>query len=150
MLKNMASKNVDLIMVIIANIINFIMVTIFISRPQGWERLETIVGLILISLIIPLSFIAIRNFQQRRDWWTFTLPMIMILFLILELLLDYILQLDFRQSWILGPYLLMYYLSEMMMIGYAFLCGKPQGAITLITYFMQLAASYYSYKMVGY
>jgi hypothetical protein len=38
----------------------------------------------------------------------------------------------------------------MGMIGYAFLVGRVFGFITLVTYFMQLAATAYSYAKVGY
>ncbi len=53
-----------------------------------------------------------------------------------------------QTAW-LGPYLLSYYLALFAMIGYAFLAGKPYGFVTLITYFINLAATFYSYALVG-
>ena len=49
----------------------------------------------------------------------------------------------------LGPYLALYYLGLLGMIGYAFGAGKLYGFITLATYFLNLAATGYSYSRVG-
>ena len=73
----------------------------------------------------------------------------MIAFLILELLLDYVLQIPFRETRLLWPYLALFYLSAWMMIGYTFLVNKTYGFITLVTYFLSLAATAYSYSQVG-
>jgi len=59
------------------------------------------------------------------------------------------LSLPFRSSRLLGPYLLLYYLSPMGMIGYAFLVSEAYGFITLATYFLNLLATWYSYCEVG-
>jgi hypothetical protein len=66
-----------------------------------------------------------------------------------EFVLDYWLELDFRHSRLLGPYLLLYYLALMGMIGYSFQVGRVFGFVTLATYFLQLAATGYSYRKVG-
>ena len=63
--------------------------------------------------------------------------------------LDYWLELDFRHSRLLGPYLLLYYAALMGMVGYSFLAGDAFGVVTLITYFVQLGATVYSYRKVG-
>jgi hypothetical protein len=73
----------------------------------------------------------------------------MVAFLVVEFVLDYWLKFNFRHTAWLGPYLLLYYLALFAMIGYAFLAGKPSGYVTLITYFINLAATYFSYARVG-
>ena len=49
----------------------------------------------------------------------------------------------------LWPYLLLFYAGQFAMIGYAFLVGRPAGAITLATYFASLGATWWSYRHVG-
>ena len=120
-----------------------------LSRPFGLERLERVIGSINLLLIIPLSIAVILNFIGQREWWTYGLPLIVIIFLIVELLLDYILQINFRETRLLWPYLALYYLSAWMMIGYTFQVSRQFGFITLITYFLSLAATAYSYSQVG-
>ncbi len=143
------ARTVDLVVFISANLFNLFIICIMLSRPFGLEYLEKVVGILNILLVIPLMTTAILNFAYGRDWWSFVLPLVMIAFLILELLLDYVLQIPFRETLLLWPYLILFYLSAWMMIGYTFLINKTYGLITLITYFLSLAATAYSYSQVG-
>jgi hypothetical protein len=69
-------------------------------------------------------------------------------FLILELILDYVLRLDFRHTRLLWPYLLVYYVALNAMIGYTFLVSEAFGFVTLATYLLGLLATWYSYSRV--
>ena len=146
---NVNQRTVDLVVFICANLFNLFIFFIMLSRPFGLERLERVVGILNLLLVIPLTIAVILNFNAGRDWWTYVLPLVMIAFLIVELLLDYVLQIPFRETRLLWPYLALYYLSAWMMIGYTFLVSKPYGFITLVTYFISLAATAYSYSQVG-
>lgn len=137
-------QTADLTMFVIANLVNLFMIGIFLCRPLGLKTLERSLGMTQIALIVPIAIVVIANLRARRDWWTVALPGLLIAFLLLELMLDYVLKVDFRHTRLLGPYLGFYYLSLMGMIGYSFGVGKPYGAVTLATYFMQLLATWYS------
>jgi hypothetical protein len=141
-------RKVDLAVFTLANLMNIIMVIIFLSRAAGAPH-SSIVGVIWVGFIIVLAVVVMLNVRGRREWWTIALPSLMIAFLILELILDYILQIDFRNTRLLGPYLLLYYAAILGMIGYAFQIGKSYGFITLLTYFMNQIATFYSYFQVG-
>ena len=80
---------------------------------------------------------------------TIVLPLLLILFFVVELMFDYILKLSFRKTKLLWPYLFLYYLALMAMIGYSFSIGKPFGFVTLGTYFLNLLATWRSYSKVG-
>ena len=140
---------VDTIMFVIANAVNLLMIGIFLSRPAGRRDVERVIGLILLVLALPAGAIAILNGVWQREWWFVALPALLVVFLALELVLEYILKLDFRHSRLLGPYLLLYYLALMGMIGYTFQVSELYGFITLTTYFFQLGATAYSYRKVG-
>jgi len=139
----------DTALFVIANLVNILMIGIFLSRPWGLKRLERVLGLVSITLALPLGFAVVMNALGGREWWTVALPSLLAAFLIVELILDYILRLPFRSSRLLGPYLLLYYLSLMGMIGYAFLVSEAYGFITVATYFLNLLATWYSYPKVG-
>ena len=149
MLSNINYRTVDLIVFLCANLFNLFITGIMLSRPFGLVKLEIILGIINILLIIPLSLAVVLNILGAREWWTYVLPLILIMFLIVELLLDYVLQIPFRETRLLWPYLALFYLSAWMMIGYSFLVSKSYGFITLVTYFICLAATAYSYSQVG-
>jgi hypothetical protein len=140
--------SVDRVVFSIANLLNIIMVVIFFSRIKGLPRLE-VVGLVWVAFIILLTIVVVLNIKGKREWWEIVIPLFLISFLILEVALDYILKLDFRNTRLLGPYLLMYYLSIMGMIGYSFRIGKAYGFVTLATYFLSQIAAFYSYFNVG-
>jgi hypothetical protein len=140
---------IDITIFIIANLLNFLLIGIFISRTKGLKKLERVLGLIIVSLILPIGVAVILNIHGRRGWWTVVLPAILILFLAVELFLDYILELNFRKTRLLWPYLFLYYLALMAMIGYSFSMGKPFGFVTLGTYFLNLFVTWYSYSKVG-
>ena len=127
---------------------NIIMVIIFLSRAAGGAH-SSIVGAIWVGFIVVLSIVVVLNIRGQREWWRIALPCLLIAFLILELILDYILQIDFRSTRLLGPYLLLYYAAILGMIGYSFQIGKLYGFITLLTYFINQIATFYSYFRVG-
>ncbi len=137
---------IDIGIFVIANLINLLLIGIFLSRPKGLKKVEHVLGLFLVAMILPVGVAIVLNILGEREWWTIFLPMILILFLKIELFFDYILKLNFRKTRLLWPYLLLYYLA---MIGYTFLISKPFGFVTLGTYFLGLFATWYSYSKVG-
>ena len=149
MIAELDFRIVDYALSAIANLVNILMIGIFLSRPRRLRRVEHALGIVLLTLAIPLTISIALNLVGKREWWTVVLPSLLVVFLTIELILDYILKLEFRNTRLLWPYLLLYYLSSWGMIGYTFLVGKPYGFITLVTYFLHLGATWYSYSRVG-
>jgi len=149
MLSNINYRTVDLVVFLCANLFNLLITGIMLSRPFGLARLENILGIIDLLLIIPLGVAVVLNFLGGREWWSYVLPLVLIVFLIVELLLDYVLQIPFRETRLLWPYLALFYLAARQQIRYTLLVTKSYGFITLVTYFICLAATAYSYSQVG-
>jgi hypothetical protein len=139
---------VDLVVVALANLMNVIMVVVFLLRVSRVGRLQ-VVGFVWGTLVLVLTGVVILNVRAKREWWTTALPLLLILFLIVELALDYVGKYDFRNTVLLGPYLSLYYVSILGMVGYSFLTKKRYGFITLATYFLSQTAAFYSYSRVG-
>jgi hypothetical protein len=139
---------VDLVVVALANLMNIIMVFIFYARTKGAQH-PLVFGFTWGAFIILLSATAFLNIKAKRKWWFIVIPLLLAGFLIVELVLDYVFQIEFRSTKLLGPYLGLYYISIMGMIGYAFLTEKKYGLITLVTYFASQIAALYSYIQVG-
>lgn len=142
-------QKLDLLVVVIANVLNLILTLIFLNRVFGRAEWEPWLGYGTLVMAIPLAAIAIANLAGGRSWAFWLLPLVMVAYLVVEFLLDYLLKLDFRHTALLGPYLLIYYLGLFAMIGYAFMVGRSFGFITLVTYFINLAATFFSYARVG-
>lgn len=140
---------VDLGVVLAANLMNLLLVGMFFLRAQKRPTAARTLGWLAVSMGIPLALALAYNLVMLRGWTFWLLPLITIAYCVLELVWDGILKINFRQGRLLGWYLGLYYLGLMAMIGYAFLAGKPFGLVTLLTYFLNLGATAYSFKRVG-
>jgi hypothetical protein len=139
---------IDLLVIVVANLMNLIMIPVFLLRVFKPDH-STIVVWVWVAFILILAAAAISNIRFRRAWWAVIFPLLLVVFLIVEVVLDYIAKYDFRSTWLLGPYLLLYYGSILGMIGYSFAAQKKTGFITLATYFLSQIAVLYSYFTVG-
>lgn len=139
---------VDMSLFIIANLVNLLLIGIFLSRVRGLKGVEYILGIIVVAMALPLGAAVTLNALGKREWWTIVLPLLVVLFCVVELMFDYVLNLDFRNTSLLWPYLLIYYLGLMGMIGYSFLIGRLYGFVTLSTYFLNFLATWYSYSKI--
>ena len=143
------TRTIDLVVFIIANMMNLLLTIMFLFRAVGKPNVGNPFGWVAVALAVPLGVVVVLNLLGKRDWAFWVLPLVTVCYCLFELLLDGILKVDFRHNRLLGPYLLSYYLGLMAMIGYNFLASKPYGFVTLVTYFINLAATAYSYSRVG-
>ena len=134
-------KRIDLIVVYLANLINVIMAFFFVARISALSQVENILGIVAMIMGFCLGYIAFINRKNKRDRWESYLLIPIFLFFIVELLLDYILDFDFRSTALVGPYILFYYVGLWGLIGYAFRFDKKWGFLTLVTYFLNMSLS---------
>jgi len=141
-------KTVDVGVFAVANLINLFLAVMFAARGRRDQRLEKGAGLAVVLSAFPLVAASVLNAVGHRSGWTWGLPLFMIAFCVVEYLLDYALKINFRNSRAVRPYLILFYLALLALIGYSFLLGKTYGYATLATYFLQLGATAYSYGRV--
>ena len=139
----------NLVLFLIINLFNLLTAVILLARTRGMAQLEYKLGLINVAMIVPVGAIIILNYMNQREWWMTILPLFFLAFLVLELVLDYVLKLNFRETQLLWPYLTLFYISQFVMIGFSFLANKQYGYVTLVTYFILLLATLYA-RMKGF
>ena len=147
----MSAQNIfaiDLTVFVSANLYNLFLTVVFLARTRGAKGLERRLGLLSVLLGIPLLTAAVLNASGQRDWWAIVLPLPTALHCLVELFVDYLRPSDFRQTRWLWPYLVLFYLGQWLLVGYAFLVSQTFGILTLVTYFICLAATFYSYRKV--
>jgi hypothetical protein len=142
-------RTIDLTVFVIVNLTNLLLTIMFLFRARGKPEVGSAFGWGAVVLGIPLLTTVVLNALGNRPWWTLVLPGLLVLYDAVEFGLDYLAKFDFRHSRWLGPYLSLYYLALMGMIGYTFAVGRLFGFITLSTYFVNLAATAFSYARVG-
>ena len=138
-------QTIDLTVVFLANLINILIAFLFLARMSNLTELENTLGIATIIMGFILGYIAYLNSKNRRDKWETYLLIPIFLFMIVELILDYIFVLDFRSTIIVGPYILLYYIGAWGLIGYSFRFEKKWGFINLWTYFIMMILSIYPY-----
>ena len=146
MMNEDGKRKLDLAVVVIVNLFNLMVVGLMLARVA---QIDYDLGVPLILMAVLLIAASQINLIGKREKWFTILPLIFGVYLLTEWLLDYVFKIEFRSTWLLGPYLLLFYAGQMGMIGYAFLVKKSYGALTLVTYFLSLAATAYSYVNVG-
>lgn len=52
---------IDITIFIIANLVNLLLIGIFLSRPRGLKKAERVFGLISVSIILPIGVAVILN-----------------------------------------------------------------------------------------
>jgi uncharacterized membrane protein YdbT with pleckstrin-like domain len=77
---------------------NLLITVPLLSRANGKSGMENIAGYIVNELILPLSIATVLNITSKRECWTIVLLTLVVVFLIEELILDYMLVLDFINS----------------------------------------------------
>ena len=138
-------NRIDLIVVSMANLINIIMVVLFAVRMSGLPHAEKGLGVVAMIMGFALGYIAFLNKKSKRDKWMTYLLIPIFLFFVVELILDYVLTLDFRSTAIVGQYILLYYVGLWGLIGYSFKFDKKWGFVTLATYFANMTLSILPY-----
>ena len=111
----------DFSLFLIANLVNLLVTGVFIARGNGYEQTEYVLGLAVVAMALPTMAFVVSNVIHQREWWTIVLPLPLILYCLVELLLDYVLKLDFRNTGLIWLYIPIFYLGLWGMIGYAFL-----------------------------
>jgi len=91
-------NRIDLIVVGMANLINIIMVVLFAVRMSGLPHAEKGLGVVAMIMGFALGYVAFLNKKSKRDKWMTYLLIPIFLFFVVELILDYVLTLDFRSA----------------------------------------------------
>ncbi|MHA2430257.1 MAG: hypothetical protein ACXACC_04390 [Promethearchaeota archaeon] len=139
---------IDLMEFIIINTFNLSVFALFLSRVKKPEISKKI-GIFSLLLGIPTLTIAIINLILQRDWWYWIFPLLLVGFILFTSIVDYIKKIEFRnprKKSILIPFLLLFYVSIILMWGLTWALGVIYGGITAITYFLQLFGAYYAGK----
>ena len=137
-----SKHSIDLLGSIIANVNNILLIGIFLARIYKYSKIEYWLGIIFILSIIPLTLMLLESFAFNREGLYYVQLILMMSFIVLELILDYLLKIDFRQNRsVLIPYVTLFYASFGGMIGIASHSGKQWTIITVITFLLMAAAS---------
>ncbi len=138
-------KTLDIIFFCSSITLNILISLLYIAAKFDNTKGLQVIGAITIFLIVPYTLILIGSLKQKEER-KITISLAIILFyLFLELLLDYILLIPFREILAIHiPYIIVFYAAEFSIIGVSFDKDKKLGFVVLITFFLLLGCLIYN------
>lgn len=137
-----SKESINLLGSVIANTNNILLIFLFLARIYKYPKVEYWLGVVFLLSIVPLTYMLIKAVESKRAIIYFVQLSLMIGFIVVEFLLDYLLKLDFRQNQnYVIPFLILFYASLGGMIGIASHSGKQWTVITVITFLLMTIIS---------
>lgn len=135
---------------VVAILINVLLIALFIARLSSRPRIEHWLGIIIILSIVPLSYLFITAIAIKRPLLYFIQISLMITYLVVEFVLDYVLKVDFRQNQrIVIPYIMLFFSGTGGMIGVASHAGKVWFVVTVISFLIMTILSFVQHYITG-
>jgi len=140
----------NLIGAILAQIIYTIMILIFILRLMDKPKFEHGLGLVLMLSAFPLAYLLVTAPSLERPLIYYIQICLMLVFLIIELLLDYILKVDFRGvRWIVIIYVTIFFAGTGGMIGVASHAGRGWTLAAVLLFLVMAVLSFIQRAITG-
>jgi len=140
------NKTMDIIFITSSIIFNVSVSLVYLSTKLVIMDLLRISGLIVILLLVPFAITLIGYIKVKTEKKIIISLAIVLFYLILELLLDYILLIPFRDILSLHiPYIIIFYTAEFCLIGVTFDINKKMGFLILATFGVLIGCLIYMY-----
>ena len=139
-------KSQNIIFVFSAVIFNIFVSAVYVSTKLDFLALRQISGYIIISLIVPFTITLLGYTKKEADKKIIISNMIVLLYLVLELLLDYVLKIPFRDILVLHiSYIIVFYAAEFSMISVSFNYNRKVGLVVASTFCILIVCLAYLY-----
>ena len=136
----------DTIFIASSILLNTLISSVYVLSKLDQISLVRVIGVTIIALIIPFTYTLNRFLKDNEEKRITYSNAVIILYLLLELLLDYVLLIPFREIlWMHVPYILVFYAAEFSIIGVSFNLNRRMGSILLATFFVLLGCLAFSY-----
>ena len=139
-------KSQDIIFVFSAVIFNILVSVVYVSTKLNLMALLQISGFIFISLIVPFT-ITLRGYMKKEVEKKIIISnMVVLIYLVLELVLDYVLKIPFREILAIHvPYIIIFYAAEFSMMNVSFHVNRKARFVVAITFCILIGCLAYLY-----
>ena len=140
----------NLVGALTANVYMLLIIAVFTARILGWLEIGRWIGIASSLVLIPLIYLFVIGLKTDRPKIYFVWLVLMILFLFFELVVDDILQVDFRSvNWAVIPYVMFFFAATGGMIGVASQAGKSWAITTVIVFFIMAILAFIQRGITG-
>jgi len=138
------NRLMDTIFICSSAIFNISVSALYIATKLGNMVLVQVCGGIVISLIVPFTITLLGYMREKAKKRTIISHVFILFYLSLELLLDYILKIPFREILAIHvPYIIMFYAALFSMIGVSFEKNKKMGSVVIVTFLILIGCLIY-------
>ena len=140
----------NLLGAIVTHLIYLLCILIFLSRLIGKPRYEHGIGLVLLLTCLPLGYLLLKAPELHRSSLYCVQLGLMLTFLLVELLLDYVLKLDFRHTrWMVVGYVTLFFGATGGMLGVTALAGRGWTISAVVLFFLMGVLAFYQRAVTG-
>jgi len=143
-------NRINLYGAVLANVINFTAIAIFVARLLEDPELGHWIGILIQLSIIPLIYLLYAARSLNRAIIYYIQVGLMIVFIIVEFLLDWYPKIEFRNNLqIVIPYVMLFFGATGGMIGVASLAGKSWTIATVISFLIMAVLAFVQRQITG-
>jgi hypothetical protein len=138
------SELMDIIFIYSSIIFNVSVSVLYIATRLGNMILMQVCGAIVLSLIIPFTITLLGYIKEKAKKRTIMSHVFILFYLFLELLLDYILEIPFREILAIHvPYIIIFYAAMFSMISVSFDKNRKMGFVVTTTFLILIGCLVY-------
>jgi len=135
---------------LVAVMIYLLCIAVFLLRLGNYKTAEHWVGVAFLLAGVPLIYMLLTAHGFQRPSIYYLQAGLMITFILVELLLDYVLKIDFRHTqWMVIIYVTLFFASTGGMIGIASLAGKFWTILSVILFLIMAGLAFYQRAKTG-
>ena len=139
------TKLIDLVFICSSVILNVSVSLVYVVTKLGDMVLTQLFGGIAVSMIVPFAVTSIGYLRAKESKKTIVSNAIVLFYLVLELLLDYILQIPFREILAIHvPYIIVFYAALFSMMVVSFEKNKRMGYVVVATFWILIGCLIYN------
>ena len=136
----------DLLFVFTAVAFNLLIAAIFIAQKLRQNKLVKTFGILWLWLIIPLALVFVAYWQAGKEAQILLYFGLTFLYMLAELLLDYVFKIDFRSKPITHvPYIILEYIALFSLIAIAFDIDRRWGIVVSICFWILMGSLVFLY-----
>ncbi len=143
-------SRINLLGAVLANFINVTVISIFVARLLDDVDVGHWIGILVLLSIVPLVYLlrTAASLNRRRMYYLWV--GLMIVFVVVEFLLDWWPKVDFRDNLsIIIPYVILFFAATGAMIGVASLAGRKWAVITTASFLVMAVLTFVQRQVTG-
>jgi hypothetical protein len=131
--------------VLVSSIVTFLSRMLFGTRPGHW------IGIPILLMAFPLVYLLVTAQQFNRSLLYYVQICLMLFFLIVLFLVDYVFRVDFRQTqWMVISFVVLYFAGMGGMIGVASLAGRAWTISSVLLFVVAAILAFVQRAATGY